>query len=201
MRTAWDSDDSAAQALCRRPVFFLLCAFVSWCENRRAPELSERRGVLVGLFAVARDSGGWNEQGEFWEVRAEVAAIDCGESVGLHRGMRRDEEIRDEVVAWPSLASVTQEDPAGQICGSGLDGVVDDVETVQVLLSGFQGWVSNGILGKYDGAEEEFALMGGSLEAIAPRLPSVLFADELDQDGTVEGGAHLRMRSAFPGGG
>jgi hypothetical protein len=69
----------------------------------------------------------------------------------LDTGVGGDEEIRDEIEAWPAMAPVAQEDLAGEVSGRRGDGIVEDVEEIQVCLSRFHIGIGDGKLCKGDG--------------------------------------------------
>lgn len=46
------------------------------------------------------------QSGQIGEIGAEIAAIDGGETIGLHTGVSGDEKVRDEVLSWPTFPPV-----------------------------------------------------------------------------------------------
>jgi len=124
------------------------------------------------------------------EVGAEVAAVDRREAVGLDAGMGGDEEVRDEIESWAPMASIAQEDLAGEVGGCRGDGVVEDVEQIKVGLRRLHLGIGDGKLRKGDGRDDQLAFAGSSLEAVPPGLPAGLLSGEKEKNGTIKGGAH-----------
>ena len=119
-----------------------------------------------------------------------IATVEGGEAVGLNAGVGGDENIRDEVQAWPAVTPVAQENLTSEVSGRRGDGIVVDVEEIQVRLNRFHLRISDGKLRKGDGRDAQLAFAGRKLEAIPPYLPARLFSGEKEENGTVEGGAH-----------
>ena len=92
-----------------------------------------------------------SEQGQSGEVGAEVAAVKGGETVGLHTGVGGDEEVGDELLAWPTLAPIAQGYLAGEVSGGGCDGIVSDTEGVEPSECLVNAGKPDGTLRKNDG--------------------------------------------------
>ena len=93
----------------------------------------------------------WSEDGQAWEVRAEIATVERCDSVCLDAGVGGNEKVRDEVQARPAVPPVAQEDLASEVSGRRGDGIVDYVEEIQVCLSRFHTGIGDGKLRKGDG--------------------------------------------------
>lgn len=113
-----------------------------------------RLGIVAvsGVMKLERLRRG-SEDGQSGEVGSEVAAINGRETVGLHTGMGGDEEIRDEVLAWPALAPIAQEHLAGEVSGGGCHGIVGDTEGVELGECLVHAGKPDGTLGKNNGAK------------------------------------------------
>ena len=138
------------------------------------------------------------QQHQAGKVGAEVATVEGGEAVCLNAGVGGDEKVRDEVQAWSAVAPVAQEDLAGEVSGRRGDGIVEDVQQIQVCQSRFHMGIGDGKLRKGDGRDDQFALACRSLEAIAPCLPAGLFPGEEEENVTIEGGENSKIREEWP---
>ena len=52
----------------------------------------------------------------------------------MDAGMSGDEEVRDEIESWAPIASIAEEDLAGEVGGCRGDRFVEDVEQIEVGL-------------------------------------------------------------------
>jgi len=134
--------------------------------------------------------GRGSEQGQSGEVGAEVAAVEGGETVGLHTGVGGDEEVGDELLAWPTLAPIAQEYLAGEVSGGGGDGIVSDTEGVEPGACLVNAGKSDGTLRKNDGTKRKAALFGGTIEGGTSPLPASLTPEDAEEHGGIDGCSH-----------
>jgi hypothetical protein len=78
--------------------------------------------------------------------------------------MSGDQEIREQLLAWSTLASIAQKHLASEISGGGCDGVVGDAEEVESRERLGRAGEPDGTLRKNNGAQNQAALFGGTTE-------------------------------------
>lgn len=94
--------------------------------------------MVMRFSLILEHLTGGSEDGQRREVGAEVAAINRSEAVRLGAGVCGDEKIREEMLAWPALAPITQKRLAGQVSCFRGEGVVDQAQRFKLGL-GFPG--------------------------------------------------------------
>jgi hypothetical protein len=64
-----------------------------------------------------------------------------------------DDEVGDELLAWPTLAPIAQEHLAGEVSGGGGDGIISDTKTVKLGECLIYAGKPDGTLRKNDGTK------------------------------------------------